>query len=172
MSIYTNDSCACRVEVEVCDDGTFYPIIYCPIHAAAPALFEAYQVINARSMALCGEIETLFAGILADEERGLEVGMSKPSPGPWAINAPYIENEQARLAYIYGAAYPLLLGGACVANAQLIAAAPDLLAACEQALAGLAEISVSKGLFITGLQGQLRDAIAKAKGENNADTIE
>jgi len=33
--------CACTVDIDVCDDGTFYPISYCSMHDAAPDLLAA-----------------------------------------------------------------------------------------------------------------------------------
>lgn len=38
--------CGCTVEIEVCDDGTFYPIAYCPTHNAAFDLKKALAVIQ------------------------------------------------------------------------------------------------------------------------------
>lgn len=35
--------CKCNVEIDVCDDGIFYPIIFCPLHEAASDLLEALE---------------------------------------------------------------------------------------------------------------------------------
>lgn len=85
--------------------------------------------------------------------------MDKHTPGPWTVEGPLVkvESEHGVVAVIatgtLQAASPI---GVIRANARLIAAAPDLLAACEQAIYAL------KGREHDGF---LRDAIKKAKGQ-------
>ncbi len=57
---------------------------------------------------------------------------SKHTPGPWAIDQGTIISDESR--FIAGMEMPFSgLVGEDAANARLIAAAPDLLAVCEEA---------------------------------------
>lgn len=89
---------------------------------------------------------------------------SKHTPGPWtATDDGYIEHSGGwSVAKAYGA------NPTCAANAALIAAAPDLLAACELAASSL-DTYAKTGAFTAGqpsawLLSTLCAAIAKAKG--------
>lgn len=105
--------------------------------------------------------------------------MSKHTPGPWAakrvglqqwwINAPFGDptighNSWDGLAEVYGSDdWPESGRKVAEANARLIAAAPDLLAACEQALVEL-EDSLPAPSDEWDFYDKLRLAIAKATG--------
>jgi hypothetical protein len=114
-----------------------------------------------------------------------EAAMSGHTPGPWNIDAPYIcGNGTTRYSegytvavvttgYDSGKAVAQMHGHAGVyeANARLIAAAPDLLAACRVTLEDF--IQLMEGHCPQGspeeeavnlVAGMLRAAIAKAEG--------
>jgi hypothetical protein len=87
------------------------------------------------------------------------------TPGPWEVDGDrdgdqllVIQSESK--GEICNVTFTLGYGHADEANARLIAAAPDLLAACEAALAR--ENQRDTPAF-SSLRGQLRNAIAKAK---------
>jgi hypothetical protein len=103
------------------------------------------------------------------------VSEAKHTPGPWILseslgssNSYKIEKEPGGLVVkIYGRDANIPTGEIVrvkrtEANARLIAAAPDLLAACENALATITGERVG-GAISTEIE--LRAAIAKAKGE-------
>ena len=87
------------------------------------------------------------------------------TPGPWAVEGPsspkvesaVINGASGMVAYCHGRCYQ-----EATANARLIAAAPDLLEACERVREQLAEQG-----FVSVLEGQRRldAAIRKARGE-------
>ena len=92
--------------------------------------------------------------------------MSKHTPGPWETSRDavqeghvqitvYSESDGERVATVFQ----------CEANARLIAAAPDLLAALERSLNWLASYPGGGTLSRTGPLNQAHQAIAKAKGE-------
>lgn len=100
--------------------------------------------------------------------------MNKHTPGPWWIGEPHQDDEGFTEipihASIKGIVNSLLtpavlclqfenMEGMQEANARLIAAAPELLAACEIALANLVPAYASDHLVIKSL----RAAISKAK---------
>lgn len=106
--------------------------------------------------------------------------MSKHTPGPWKVN-----KINSRI-YVEGGIIDN--HGVCAhvetysedpsvedfANANLIAAAPDLLAACEEALLAMGKVKVVLSPDapawqeeLVGASESLRAAIAKAKGETN-----
>jgi hypothetical protein len=98
--------------------------------------------------------------------------MSKHTPGPW-IATPYKAEGDTPMFYVAekGKACPIVFAylhrphtGTIEANAALIAAAPDLLAACETVEAELNRAIRSKvlGETWTGLQLCLADAIRAA----------
>ena len=88
--------------------------------------------------------------------------MNKHTPGPWSIDA-----EPGQGVFVYGDASPLDTDDICevkwrasdettLANARLIAAAPELLEALEELCSTLGEC---------GMTVRARAAIAKATGE-------
>ena len=92
----------------------------------------------------------------------------KHTPGPWTIEDDSIEASGAPICVLYDASdFPCWDGPAgqleaeCEANARLIAAAPELLAACELA-AEVLEQPESGGQ--AHAHAALTVAIAKAKG--------
>ena len=96
--------------------------------------------------------------------------MSKTThtPGPWFINkraAMFIECAHRGIASCTGAdnRSPDNLEAENKANARLIAAAPDLLAACKAALAALSQ-PMTYPADIEAAKKWLTDAAAKAEG--------
>lgn len=117
----------------------------------------------------------------------------KHTPGPWAIEDDHDDAETIPSVLIHGQAdapglvhvalvYTIDAFGEydyaderemqdveCKANAALIAAAPDLLAACAKALS-LAEQrdrgEIFEGVMLGEIQDILSDAIKKAEGNN------
>jgi hypothetical protein len=100
--------------------------------------------------------------------------MSGHTPGPWKVGARSCEWNSPASPYLHvdGDRGPLVakvrmrqdmdtLGGEeCLANARLIAAAPDLLAACKM----IASFAVSWEPLTPGDIRVVTDAIAKAEG--------
>jgi hypothetical protein len=100
--------------------------------------------------------------------------MSKPTPGPWAVDA------RAALRVLAGDDVTVCSTGCSVsqrdaweANANLIAAAPDLLAALKALLAVAPAKAPAAGLIV-GIEEQhaaaiaaARAAIAKAEGSQS-----
>jgi hypothetical protein len=96
------------------------------------------------------------------------------TPGPWARPD---DDVYAVFAYPEGAAATIADCNSghrvvqdddeCAANARLIAAAPDLFAACAEALAFVEEMEGKFDRhFLIG--GKLFDALSKARGEANS----
>lgn len=90
--------------------------------------------------------------------------MTKHTPGTWTTTGVEVESHQSGMSLILAdvSDVPGGWGGNRVANARLMAAAPDLLIACEalvalQRLPGCAELANAAALA--------RYAIAKATGE-------
>ena len=86
---------------------------------------------------------------------------TKHTPGPWhyaecQMGAPFIDTES--IGDLFAAVLPL---DEERANVRIMAAAPDLLAACEMALLDMRYYATVHGESITALEA----AIAKAKGE-------
>lgn len=103
--------------------------------------------------------------------------MAKHTPGPWAFGGSLVSARgcinvalalhswggESKLPRDYDRTAPEELAEHA-ANAKLIAAAPDLLAACEAALAALPRFSPrGPGAKIVN---QVKDAIAKAHGND------
>lgn len=88
--------------------------------------------------------------------------MSEHTPGPWGLVEERTENHD-REFYVTGTDHGLVAEAYEVADARLIAAAPDLLAALEAAWPGLSGQSYERP--ISEVWEQARSAIAKAKGE-------
>ena len=84
------------------------------------------------------------------------------TPGPWKYGALVDDSNHYYIkAGVYWIAEICGGTGQDTENAHLIAAAPDLLAACEAALAGLEET-----IHMRQQREQLKAAIAKARGES------
>ena len=79
------------------------------------------------------------------------------TPGPWTISGWAIRMSGGHKL----ANFDMMPDKA---NARLIAAAPELLEACEATLDALTEL-IGADYDLTGEQAKLRAAIAKAKGE-------
>lgn len=100
--------------------------------------------------------------------------MNKHTPGPWKAIPPKLGtawvidsgNPDAPIAMLYGANTPIQMkrarSGEAEANARLIAAAPELLAALQHVQRRL---EARGGDFLEGTQEVVRAAIAKATGE-------
>ncbi len=107
--------------------------------------------------------------------------MSKHTPGPWRLCAsdPLMfgaasGNGTEPLGFVYGPSFPEQSdhGRTCLANARLIAAAPELLEAAQMVLAWYEAENDHKGTtfwerveMCASSEGALRAAIAKATGE-------
>lgn len=93
--------------------------------------------------------------------------MNDHTPGPWNVSRlgpSYIEQTGGSLV----ASAIETRGDSYLANARLIAAAPELLAALDN-LAGLIEDYILAGYdFNDDTTAQARSAIAKARGEDDA----
>lgn len=90
--------------------------------------------------------------------------MSKHTPGPWRLNRRFcfnVEDQNGRT--IARINFDHETYDEAMANARLIAAAPDLLAATEAALA-LLQADIPDN-WRDRVCGQLQTAIAKARGE-------
>lgn len=85
------------------------------------------------------------------------------TPGPWEID---LSEEYYKPCIRHNGVVLCLLPAYVPANAKLIAASPDLLAACEEAFSQL-----SQGKWLSPdeaeLSIQLEQAISKAKGEHH-----
>jgi hypothetical protein len=99
------------------------------------------------------------------------------TPGPWEANGSFVQLPRHNHETICRVGYPFPCGTSSevrsasevlYANAKLIAAAPNLLAACEQALAllGTDEESANGCGDPIEVAHDLRQAIRKAKGEH------
>lgn len=87
--------------------------------------------------------------------------MGMHTPGPWTINGSAIETDNTIIAHIYD---PDENGpDEFAANAHLIAAAPDLLAACEWLLDAIGDKSRDEHTIYA--KEQARAAIRTARGE-------
>jgi hypothetical protein len=85
------------------------------------------------------------------------------TPGPWRVEGPYVFSSGRTVARFDWD----IRDAADEANARLIAAAPDLLAAAETVLAGLNEridTATDRTPVFAGIAA-LSDAIHKARGE-------
>jgi hypothetical protein len=90
------------------------------------------------------------------------------TPGPWEHDSEYRDDSEDcevwcgnGIGCVCSVHSGLLPEGSCKANARLIAAAPDLLKACEDSLSYLHGEPLGK----TALEFILNNAITKAKGE-------
>lgn len=100
--------------------------------------------------------------------------MSKHTPGPWTMHPRFADGAEVRslaqVAWCGSACEISKSGGQIIdaaearANARLIAAAPDLLAACEMALLDMRYYATVHGESITAIEA----AIAKAKGQSSS----
>lgn len=101
------------------------------------------------------------------EKTAIEAVLPKHTPGPWRLQEPS-KTKQKELA-LFRVLTPngdegISIAGT-LANAHLIAAAPELLEACEIALKRLIELQISTGYPTAWPQIQLETVIKKAKGE-------
>lgn len=78
------------------------------------------------------------------------------TPGPWHTGPHYTSDVESREGRICSC--DPFMSPRAEANVRLIAAAPDLLAACKRALEADGEL---RG---TARRGMLRDAVARAEG--------
>ena len=94
----------------------------------------------------------------------------KHTPRPWVLS-PNDSGEIFGYGSDYYAVCEVVSGIDQAANAQLIAAAPDLLAACQLAVEAIRECDMEVGIFGVPedeIMAKLRDAINKAiKGDGN-----
>lgn len=98
--------------------------------------------------------------------------MTQHTPGPWDAEVPPscmlctrdIRSDDGKTIALIGYRDYANDVSEDVANARLIAAAPDLLEAACRALDLLENLGVDSG--VPGAANMLRDAIAKAAGEN------
>lgn len=90
---------------------------------------------------------------------------AKHTPGPWTAadlgDGRCSVYAHGPLAYLGDAAEP----GDGMANALLMAAAPDLLAACEAAEHSIAPLVEDRGVRLGDILEGLRSAIRKARGQ-------
>lgn len=95
--------------------------------------------------------------------------MSEHTPGPWRIGGTKdlkhgrgreIAADAARIGIVYGVIDPDV-----IANARLIAAAPELLEACRDAASKIDDCLDGKINFRSDFADRLKAAIAKAEGE-------
>ena len=94
--------------------------------------------------------------------------MAEHTPGPWRADSPFVSAPSGELI--------AKVATSTKADARLIAAAPELLAALEQALAVLGSDEMRLACDLAGLHGMpyrgptvdraaMRNLIAKARGE-------
>lgn len=85
-----------------------------------------------------------------------------PTPGPWQIRREQTPGQFVTIEKVRDADNSVIctLHVNAEANGRLIAAAPDLLAVCKDAL----EVEIEAGFPDSELASRLRAAIAKAKG--------
>lgn len=98
--------------------------------------------------------------------------MSRATPGPWHV-AKHVRHTGARL--VRGPGKPPQLIAEVVqsdsefgadANANLTAAAPDMLAALEKIATGLEDLAIDAGDLASRLRSAAEEAVAKARGES------
>jgi len=94
--------------------------------------------------------------------------MANPTPGPWAydkceIDGRYSIYHMGPIAYCGDTTFE---PGDGEANARLIAAAPDLLAACEAAMAWIADPASFPADHVDDVANALSRAIVAARGKN------
>lgn len=87
--------------------------------------------------------------------------MTNHTPGPWAANPDGLIHAGKNRLHIAQAA-TIGMGHAAAANARLMAAAPDLLAALQKLVRAIDRAPAN---FADGLADQAREVIAKATGE-------
>ncbi len=124
------------------------------------------------------------AATIALAELRSAIERSKHTPGPWRAGRPDMRTivDGVPSKWVYGPereggnGYIAVASGTAsadwdevMANARLIAAAPDLLEACEAALANLDYLREQWGFHASReMTGKLRAAVAKANGETDA----
>lgn len=96
---------------------------------------------------------------------------SKHTPGPWFVEEPlhrFIRSLAGKSPFVAELNILDKTHGEHMANARLIASAPDLLAACEAAqVAFAAEFDAThiQGIAVREAVKMLRESIASARGE-------
>jgi len=94
------------------------------------------------------------------------------TPGPWELD-PYgqVTQSNGRTVLVSGIASPMVSTAESIANARLVAAAPDLLAALKEAIdcgmvpkSSAAEGGANRHVVQLQVADQIRAAIAKAEG--------
>lgn len=94
---------------------------------------------------------------------------AKAAPGPWVVGGRAVGISEDHVAIHAGNAFSCALFGgsqeSCMANARLIAAAPDLLAACEHVFK-LCDGTGDEEGELQMVADRLRPVIAKARGES------
>ena len=102
--------------------------------------------------------------------------MAAHTPGPWRLDSPYVSAPSGEHRKIVADCDQYFSDDECEANTRLIAAAPELLAALEQALAVIASDEMRAACDMADLHGMpyrgptvdraaMRALIAKARGE-------
>jgi len=82
------------------------------------------------------------------------------TPGPWTVRG-----GKSELPQVWDSGFDTCITDRVFnGNADLIAAAPDLLAACESVLRSLTQPGAKGNPSISATLTQLREAIARAKG--------
>lgn len=98
--------------------------------------------------------------------------MSKRTPGPWELDpCGQVTQADGRTILVSGIASPMVRTSESIANARLIAAAPDLLEALIAAVecgmvpkSSAAEGGANRHVVQLQVADQIRAAIAKAEG--------
>ena len=102
--------------------------------------------------------------------------MAEHTPGPWRSQSPYVSAPSGEHRKIVADCDQHFSDDECEANTRLIAAAPELLAALEQALAVIGSDEMRLACEMADLHGMpyrgptvdratMRNLIAKARGE-------
>ena len=102
--------------------------------------------------------------------------MAEHTPGPWRSDSPYVSAPSGEHRKIVADCDQYFSDDECEANIRLIAAAPELLAALEQALAVIGSDEMRAACQLADLHGMtysgptvdmttMRALIAKVRGE-------
>ena len=104
--------------------------------------------------------------------------MAEHTPGPWRSDSPYVSVAAGEHRKIVADCDQSFSDDECEANTRLIAAAPELLAALEQALAVIGSDEMRAACDMADLHGMpyrgptvdrttMRNLIAKARGDDD-----
>ncbi len=102
------------------------------------------------------------------------------TPGPWRSESPYVSAPSGEHRTIVADCDQSFSDDECEANTRLIAAAPELLAALEQAVAVIASDELKGACQVAQIHGmpyggptvnvaEIRALIAKARGETASE---